>query len=126
MTTLPRIVIARSDHAKLMTLGDIAEDLFVEIDRARVVDDVRLPVDAVRMGSRVRYRTEDGDTKEVELVYPAEADIALGRISVHTPVGTALLGLRVGQSIKWRARSGRTSTLMVEGVDQREPAWVPV
>ena len=41
------------------------------------------------------------------LVYPPEADIDAGRISVPTPIGTALLGLAEGQSIDWTARDGR-------------------
>jgi regulator of nucleoside diphosphate kinase len=49
----------------------------------------------------------------VTLVYPAEADIAEGRISVLTPVGTALIGLRAGQSITWRTRDGRKQVLTV-------------
>lgn len=118
MTALPRIVIGASDHRKLMTLGAGAEDLVLELDRAEIVADDARPQDVVGMGSRVRYRPEGGEAKDVELVYPAEADIALGRISVLTPIGTALLGLRPGQSIEWTARNGRVSTLTVEDVRQ--------
>ena len=54
------------------------------------------------MNSRVVFEDEtSGERREVTLVYPGRADIGAGMISVLTPVGTALLGLRVGQSIDW-------------------------
>lgn len=125
----PRIVIGRSDHRQLMVLAmagighsaEIADGLLYELERARVVDDKRLPADAVGMGTHVRYRTGDGIEREVTLVYPAEANISEGRISVLTPVGTALLGLTVGQSITWMTRDGRKQMLTVLAVSPGEP-----
>lgn len=116
----PRIVLSQSDHRQLSVLAlagsghsaDIADDLLHELDRASVVEDGTLPDDVVRMGSRVRFRT-GRDERNVVLVYPAEADIAAGRISVLTPVGTALIGLRAGQSITFRTRDGRPQMLTV-------------
>ena len=52
------------------------------------------------------------------LVYPAEADIDAGRVSVGTPIGTALLGLAEGQSIDWTARDGRRQRLTVVAVER--------
>lgn len=117
----PPITIARSDHQRLLTFAtslesrdpQLAENLFSELERARVVDDHRIPDTIVRMGSTVRYSTNDGETRTVTLVYPGEADISSGRISILTPVGTALLGLSPGQSIGWMDRSGRQHKLAV-------------
>ena len=64
----------------------------------------------------MRYRTRSGGGREVTLVYPDQADIDQGRISILTPIGTALLGLRAGQSIAWRTRDGRKDVLTVEEV----------
>ena len=75
-----------------------------------------MPADVVRMGSHVHCRTGDGNERELELVYPADADIDCGRISVMTPIGTALIGLASGQSITWQTR--RLQTLTVLSVDQ--------
>ena len=59
------------------------------------------------MNSRVLFENETtGERREVTLVYPSDADIDAGKISVLVPVGTALLGLRVGQSIDWTLPSG--------------------
>jgi regulator of nucleoside diphosphate kinase len=68
------------------------------------------------MGSTVTYRPDNGEDRTVTLVYPAEADISLNRISVLTPVGTALIGLAKGQSITWAARDGNRHVLSVIAV----------
>jgi regulator of nucleoside diphosphate kinase len=60
----------------------------------------------------VRFRT-GRDERTVLLVYPADADIATARVSVLTPIGAALIGLRVGQSISFRTRDGRPQMLTV-------------
>ena len=85
-----------------------------------MVADGKVPEDIVRMGSTVRYRTDSDQEPQVTLVYPVDADIAEGRISVMTPVGTALIGLRVGQSITWRDRANKRHMLTVLGVTQPE------
>lgn len=119
----PNIVLGKSDHGQLTLLAlagighsaDAADDLLHELDRAKVVADPALPPDVVRMGSRVRFRT-GRDERHVTLSYPAEADISARRISVLTPVGTALVGMRAGQSITFRTRDGRPQILTVLGV----------
>ena len=92
---------------------DIAEDLLEQMDRAIVVDGDSIPANVVRMGSVVRYRTDDGRERRVTLVYSGAADIAEGKISILTPVGTALIGLAEGQSIAWRTTDGRERELTV-------------
>jgi len=120
---LPAIVLSRPDHQRLTVLAmaalasapDVAEELLSELERARLVTPERLPPTAVRMGSQVTY-VADGKTRTVTLVYPGEADIAAGRISIMTPVGAALIGLSEGQSITWTARDGRRHELSVIAV----------
>ena len=117
----PEIVLGEADHAMLNRLAmagldhtpELSDQLLYELDRARVVADKDVPTIIARMGSRIRYRTMDGQEHEVTLVYPADADIAQGRISVMTPVGTALIGLMQGQSITWRDRAHKRHMLTV-------------
>ena len=72
--------------------------------------------------SRVRYcDDETGDVREVVLVYPHEADIALKRISVLTPVGAALIGLSVGQTIEFQTPSHQTRAIKVLTVSTDDP-----
>jgi regulator of nucleoside diphosphate kinase len=69
------------------------------------------------MGSIVEFSSDAGQ-RRVTLVYPVEADIAEGRISILTPIGAALIGLSQGQSIAWTARDGRRHRLTVLEVRQ--------
>jgi regulator of nucleoside diphosphate kinase len=121
----PAITVTRSDHDRLTRLADsfvgrntaLADQLLDELERARIVEDDRLRADAVRMGSTLRFTTDAGEDRTVTLVFPDEADIAEGRVSVLTPVGVALIGLTAGQSIDWVARDGRRRRLTVEEVE---------
>jgi len=123
----PRIILSRDEHRTLLTLAmagtghtaDDSDQLLYELERATVVADGAVPPDVVRMGSTVTFRSGD-ETRAVRLVYPKDADIAQGKVSVLTPIGTALIGLRTGQSITWRTRDDRRQTLTVLRVIQAE------
>ena len=85
-----------------------------ELDRANVLATGRQPQNVVRMRSDVEFRDDvSGKVQTVTLVYPDEADIAQGKISVLTPIGTALIGLTIGEPITWRTRSGELRCLTV-------------
>lgn len=116
---LPEIIVSKSDHDRIFDLAllvegstpDVASVSLREMDRARVVKSV--PAGIVQMGSTIEFRTEGGPERRVTLVYPGEADIAQNRVSILTPIGAALIGLSVGQSIAWSARDGRQQVLTV-------------
>lgn len=123
---LPRLVLGIEDYGKLMAIAssvtgptaDVADQLIIELDRARIVAQAKLPEDAVRMGSIVTFTTNDAQQRQLQLVYPGEADINAGRVSVLTPIGAALIGLRQGQTIPWSSRDGRDLVLTVVEVRQ--------
>jgi regulator of nucleoside diphosphate kinase len=114
----PEITVGEADHKQLTVLAlagighssDAADDLLYEMERANVLPEAKVPAEVVRMGSTLTYRADHGE-RTVTLVYPAEADISQGKISVLTPIGTALIGLRKGQSIAWTARDGKRHAL---------------
>ena len=123
---LPPIAITRGDMAKLARIADssagafaqTAEFLGREIDRAQVIEEFESRPGLVKMGSRVTFRDEvTSQIRIVTLVYPGEADVSLGKISVLTPVGAALIGLSVSQSIEWETQSGGRRSLTVLAVD---------
>ena len=124
-TARPKIVIRKADHDRLTQLAnglierqpELADELLNELERARLVKGDAAPADTVQMGSTVAFRSDDGGVRRVTLVYPADADIAQGRISILTPIGTALLGLSVGQAIDFTANDGRKHRLTVLSVD---------
>lgn len=131
-TLRPQITLGEREQRQLTVLamastGSPAGDgdlLLSEMERARIVPDKKLADDIVRMGSTVRYRTDSDQEMQVTLVYPAHADISAGKISVLTPIGAALIGLRQGQSITWVARDGQNNVLTALMVmqPQRVPA----
>ncbi len=127
----PRIVLGAADHGKLSaladaasgTMPDVAAALAEELDRAQVLPAGRRPADTVVMGCEVDFRDDvTGKVQTVTLVYPNEADISQGRISVLTPIGTALIGLPVGKSIDWVTRNGESKRLTVLQVRERAAA----
>jgi regulator of nucleoside diphosphate kinase len=121
----PAITLTRTDSERLWRLAEsfadrspaVAEELLAELERARIVDDGRIPNGIVRMGSTLRFTSDLGEDRRVTLVFPGEADIAEGKISILTPIGAALIGLSAGQSIDWTARDGRAHRLTVEAVE---------
>lgn len=94
------------------------ELLLDEIDRAAICERTDIPSTVVTMGSRVTFADEKNGERTVRLVYPAEADIAAGRMSILTPVGAGLIGLSVGQSINWPDRGGIEHRLTIISVEQ--------
>lgn len=100
-----------------------AEMLEAELDRAHIVTQDELPPDVVSMRSSVVYEDVDtGERREAILVYPDEADLEHSLISVLAPIGIALLGLSVDQSISWPVPGGRTRTIRVLSVDYQPEA----
>ncbi|CDX45415.1 GreA/GreB family elongation factor [Mesorhizobium sp. SOD10] len=119
------ILVSAADHGRLSSLArafldrvpDMAEDLLAEMDRARVATEAAMPADVVRMGSTVTLQHPEGGIQTVTLVYPAEADIAERRISVLTPLGTALIGARAGGTVSWRSRDSRVLSATIDAVE---------
>jgi regulator of nucleoside diphosphate kinase len=98
-------------------MPDRAADLAAEVGRAHVLANGKQPKNLVCMNSEVEFRDDaTGKTRKVVLVYPAEADIVQSKISVLSPVGTALIGLQTGDSITWETPSGEVRQLTVLGV----------
>lgn len=122
----PAIMVSDADYKRLSDLAvgalermpAVAEVLLAEMDRAEVVSATTIPANVVQMQSTVCYRSDAGEERRVTLVYPAEADIAQNRISIMTPIGSALIGLSVGQSIAWTTRDGQHHQLTVVSVEQ--------
>lgn len=128
-TTKPRIILSADDYERLSALAhaankrmpDLAADLADEIGRAHVLAKGRHPEHVVCMNSEVEFRDDTtGRIQTVRLVYPEAADITEGKISVLTPVGTALIGLPEGQSITWESPSGELRQLTVLAVREYE------
>jgi len=126
------IVVTDSDRRRLGTLLDKSAraglverhylyDLGHELERAKVVEPHKVPADVITMNSTARVRDLDNDeTCEYTLVYPERADVDENRISVLSPVGTALIGYRVGDTIEWPIPAGKVRLKVEEVVYQPE------
>lgn len=118
----PQIILSASEAERLSALATqmeqssplAAELLLDEIDRAEVRLDGEVPLTVVRMGSTVEFLDEAHDSRRtVQLVWPADADIGAGRVSVLTPVGAGLIGMSEGADILWPDRAGHERSLRI-------------
>ncbi|GFM49899.1 nucleoside diphosphate kinase regulator [Pseudomonas capsici] len=130
MNTAPSIILTRLDVQRLERLIDSQtqsspgiEALQAELDRAeQIVGHDEVPAGLVTMNSRVHCREEgSGKDYHLKLVYPQDAG-AEGTVSVLAPVGSALLGLQVGQHIDWPAPGGKTLKLTLLAVESQPEA----
>ncbi|QPI75487.1 nucleoside diphosphate kinase regulator [Sphingobium sp. Cam5-1] len=101
------------------SMPQVSELLLGEIARAQTHRVEQIPPDVVTMHSSVEFIDEaSGIERTVQIVYPAQADIGAGQISILTPIAAGLIGLREGQSISWPDREGRKRRLTIVKVTQ--------
>jgi len=112
------IYITSFDMSRLEELLEVASDfsardnkhldeLSKELLRAEVVDSKSIPPDVITMNSKVRLLDlNTKDEKTYTLVFPSEANIDEDKISILAPIGTAMLGYHVGDTIKWLVPAG--------------------
>ena len=122
MDLAPSIVISSLDADRLEALlerapNDAYPELRAELARAEVKAPQDMPGDVTTMNATVTFRdAASGTEREVTLVYPQDADGRGERISILSPVGSALLGLRVGQGIDWDMPGGKPTHLQVTAI----------
>lgn len=129
MQTVPEILISSRDLERLEYLlaglpaaTPGADLLQAELDRADVCAPQQMPASVVTMNSTVVFEIEEsGERFERKLCYPSGAGDA-GAVSILAPLGCALLGLSVGQSIDWPLPSGKRSVRVVDITYQPERA----
>ena len=114
------LVITDHDLQRLLPILEqsdtpASELLDGELHRATIVEQRTVSPDVVTMNSEVVYEDfATGLRRTVRLVYPKDADASRGWVSVLAPIGSALLGLQVGQAIEWQLPSGRKEVFVVE------------
>lgn len=117
------LIISQNDYQKISSLIKNVETettslLEEEMSRALVVSHDQLPNDVVSMNSTVKFVCVDSSKESVvKLVFPSDANIEQNKISILAPVGAALIGLRVGQTIRWPLPHGREKTFKVVAVE---------
>ena len=125
MSTPTPLILTRLDVQRLEQLIDSLpettpgiEALQAELDRAEtIVGHEEVPAGVVTMNSRVHCREESsGKDYRLTLVYPKDANADEGKISILAPVGSALLGLSVGDELSWPSVGGKSMTVRVTGI----------
>lgn len=125
MQTLPKITVSSFDLSRLESLisglpdeqAEQLEALLDELHRAEVVEPQDIPKNVVTMNSRIRYVIEGtNEVREATLSFPKDVHGAEDRISILAPVGSALIGLSVGQSIEWKLPNGRVRRIRLEEI----------
>ena len=115
MKSRPEIVLSSLDSERLYSLIDSLpknsvpgiEELEEELGRAKVVEPEEIPASIVTMNSTVRFFVESTKKEfELTLVYPKNVDSNGKTISILAPVGSALLGLSIGDQIEWPRPGG--------------------
>lgn len=92
------------------------ERLREELERASVVPSREIPESVITMNSTVRLiDLETGEPETYTLVYPEDADLSAGKVSILAPVGTAMLGYAVGDVFEWEVPAG-TRRLKVDAI----------
>jgi len=99
------------------------EDLEDELDRAVIVSSRKVPPDIVTMNTQMRVKDLDsGKEMTIQLVFPSNADYEQGKISIMAPIGTALIGYGVGDTVEWKVPAGIRRLKIEEILYQPEAA----
>lgn len=123
MSRKPQILISSLDLDRIEALLAATPafagkaDLEAELDRADVVEPAQMPPNVVTMNSTVQFELlETRQDFRLTLVYPRDIDGSADRVSIFAPVGSALLGLSVGDELAWPGPGGKTMTVRVTGI----------
>jgi regulator of nucleoside diphosphate kinase len=98
------------------------QDLMRELERSTIVESTEIPGNVVTMNSMIDVVEIDSNTtRTLQLVYPDASNIDNGKISIFSPVGTALIGYKVGDIIDWPVPSG-IKHLKIENISYKPEA----
>lgn len=125
---MTKIYITRFDYDRLMKLlnkkkphDDFDKALLYELGRGEIVESKDIPPDVITMNSHVKFRDEYGDDWDFWLVFPEDADLPKGKISILSPVGCALLGYKIGDKVTIHTpNKGRRDLSVTEILSQPE------
>ena len=131
-TMAANVIITQVDRERLTKLiqneayqgvasETVLQELEGELARAEIVDCLSVPPQVITMNSKVCLRLDE-EEMEVSLVYPPEADWSSNRLSILSPIGTAILGYREGDNVRWKVPSGVSEIQIRKVIYQPEAA----
>jgi regulator of nucleoside diphosphate kinase len=102
-------------------MPDIVNSLLTKFNAARMLPQNRILSSVVTMNSRLLLKEVANDREaEVTITYPQDADSREGKISVFSPIGTALLGRQAGDIVSWKTPVGTSDFEIVRIIYQPE------
>ena len=126
-----KIFITKSDKIKLQKMVDdfikfnlegqeYVKNLDDELNRAEIVENQYIPKNVITMNSKVKLTFNYSEDEVITLVYPNEGEIDENKISILSPIGTAILGYSEGDIIEWKVPNGVVKILVEEILYQPE------
>ncbi|MEH6596686.1 MAG: nucleoside diphosphate kinase regulator [Colwellia polaris] len=122
----PKIIVSNEDYDGIQAMLEKEDfmpshDLLIdELDRAKIVPKNKLPINVVRMNSTVTFTMQSTHkTFSLTLVYPRDVKES-GTLSILTPVGSALIGLSIGQEIEWPLDKNKSTVVHIDTVEYKE------
>ena len=123
------IILEKKEYVylkRILNISGYAEDfqtqkslqrLSDEMKNAQIVNEEDMPEDVIRFNSKIMVFSENGWEKQLQLVIPSEKDAKKDKISILTPMGSALFGYSEGDTIEWDFPSG-TQKIKIVAVTQ--------
>ncbi len=131
---MKQIIISKQDFTRIhKSISDAkqnnsikkedAEKLLKELHSAKIVESEDIPANVVTMNSIVKFHFENNqNVMEFRIVYPNQADFKNHKVSIFSPVASALIGYSVNDEIEWIVPSGMTKIIIDEIIYQPEAA----
>lgn len=131
---MSKLIINRLDYARIKSaIGDAkqfksiskseAERLLVELEKAQIMEPKDIPANVVTMNSVVKLNFPDSKRQvQFQIVYPNQANVKENKISIFSPIATALIGYQTGDEIEWIVPMGLTKIRIEEILYQPEAA----
>lgn len=120
---MSEIYVTQFDYDRLMKLldkkrphDDFDKALLYELKRSKIVEPKDIPSEVITMNSHVKFKDEAGDSWEYWLVFPEDANLPEGKISILSPIGCALLGYKIGDPITIHTPNKGRKNLVVEEI----------
>ncbi len=119
-----RIYKAITDAKNSKTINsNEAEKLLSELSKAEIVPSEKIDKDVVTMNSEVKLFFENTQKEQsFKIVYPQDANLKENKISIFSPIATALIGYKIGDEIEWIVPGGITKIKIVDLIYQPEAA----
>ncbi len=131
---MSKLIVNRLDYARIKKCIDDArqfnsisstdvQKLMEELDSAKIVEPEAIPSNVVTMNSIVKLRFLNNNTQtQFQIVYPNQANFKENKISIFSPIATALIGYKVNDEIEWLVPAGLTKIKVEEIIYQPEAA----